>query len=97
MFTRAPEHFLPALPASLRRAEVLVHEAAEALQALYSEPVVELGVDLVFDAAMNPWILEINSRPSGRFQALASLDPVRFQGLADQAVLRPLQRLAALC
>ena len=89
------EEALP--PVSLRRAEVLVHEAAEALQALYSEPVVELGVDLVFDAAMNPWILEINSRPSGRFQALASLDPVRFQGLADQAVLRPLQRLAALC
>ena len=89
------EEVLP--PDSLRRAKSLVQQAADELQKRFSNPVVELGVDLVFDAEMNPWILEINSRPSGRFQALSSLYPSRFQALADQAVLRPLQRLAALC
>ena len=82
---------------SLQLAKAIVHQAAVELQERFSDPVLELGVDLVFDAEMKPWILEINSRPSGRFQALSSLYPNRFQSLADQAVLRPLQRLASIC
>ena len=82
---------------SLRRAEDLVHHTAQLLQARFTNPVVELGVDLVFDHDMKPWLLEVNSRPSGRFQTLSATHPSRFRALADQAVVRPLQRLAALC
>ena len=89
------EEVVPSQP--LRHAEALVHQAAVSLQERFSDPIVELGIDLVFDAKMKPWILEINSRPSGRFQALSSLSPDRFQTLADQAVLRPLQHLASIC
>jgi len=82
---------------SLKRAEDLVHQTAQLLQARFTNPVVELGVDLVFDHDMKPWLLEVNSRPSGRFQTLSATNPSRFRALADQAVVRPLQRLAALC
>ena len=85
------------LPKSaLRKAQSIALDAAKSLQSMSSGPIVELGIDLVFDRHFDPWILEINSRPSGRFRSLSEIDPHRFQPLADQAVMRPLRCLAAL-
>jgi len=57
---------------------------------------VELGVDLVLDSDEEPWVIEVNSRPRGRLEALASSDPERFLDAHVAACARPLRRLAAL-
>lgn len=55
----------------------------------------ELGVDLVLDGGDRPWIVEVNSRPRGRLEALAQLDPRRFEAEHVDACARPLLTLAA--
>ena len=40
---------------------------------------VEVGVDLVIDREGAPWLVEVNSRPRVRAEALAAADPGRFQ------------------
>ena len=81
---------------AVESARSLVYEVAHQLQARSTGLVVELGVDLVFDTDFRPWLLEINSRPSGRFQALSNANPDRYNSLAEEAVLRPIRCLAAL-
>ena len=56
----------------------------------------ELGIDLVVDPTGRPWVIEVNSRPRGRLEALASAEPERFDAEHLAACMRPLQRLAAL-
>jgi glutathione synthase/RimK-type ligase-like ATP-grasp enzyme len=56
----------------------------------------ELGIDLLFDKHHKAWLLEVNSRPSGRLIALTQRDPQRYGPLAEEAVLRPLRALASL-
>lgn len=58
---------------------------------------VELGVDLVLDPHDRPWVIEINSRPRGRLEVLAALDPARFGATHVAACAQPLRRLATLC
>lgn len=36
--------------------------------------VVELGVDVVLDEALTPWVVEVNGRPRGRLEAIARSD-----------------------
>ncbi len=55
----------------------------------------EFGVDLVIDREFRPWLLEINSRPLGRLQALATREPQRFADVHLEACMRPLRALAA--
>jgi hypothetical protein len=88
------EDVLP--PHALQAAGDLVLAAAHRLTECSQGPVVELGVDLVFDSQFKAWIIEVNSRPSGRLSALTARYPKRFSHLADAAVLRPLRTLAAL-
>ncbi|MBW2257539.1 MAG: hypothetical protein JRI25_23485 [Deltaproteobacteria bacterium] len=84
-----PESTLEALHA-------LVHAAADALS---DHPdgnwLAELGVDAVVDAAGQPWIIEVNSRPRGRLESLAEADPGRFRNAHLEACARPIRFLAA--
>jgi glutathione synthase/RimK-type ligase-like ATP-grasp enzyme len=57
---------------------------------------VEVGIDLVLDADLAPHVIEVNSRPRGRLEVLAELDPTRFGTAHVQACGRPLRRLATL-
>ena len=81
---------------ALKEGASLVRSAAKRLTQHCHGPALELGVDLLFDPQFKPWLLEVNSRPSGRLSALTAKDPTRFAPLAEQAVLRPLRSLAAL-
>ena len=55
---------------------------------------VELGVDVVISAEHEPWVIEVNSRPRGRLEALAALDPC-WESAHLEAVCRPIETLAA--
>jgi len=57
---------------------------------------VEVGVDLVIDAEGAPWLVEVNSRPRGRMEALAAADPGRFLDAHVAACGRPIAALAWL-
>jgi glutathione synthase/RimK-type ligase-like ATP-grasp enzyme len=57
---------------------------------------VEVGVDLVIDRDGVPWLVEVNSRPRGRMEALAAADPGRFQDAHVAACGRPIAALAWL-
>jgi len=54
----------------------------------------ELGVDLAIDPANRPWVIEVNSRPRGRLEALAEADPGRWMSAHLTASARPLRFLA---
>ncbi len=73
--------------------------AADCCRALARAPgagtAVELGVDLVLDGEDRPWVVEVNSRPRGRLEVLAALDPERFGAAHVAACGRPLLALAA--
>ncbi len=60
------------------------------------ETLVELGVDLVLDSMYQPHLVEVNSRPRGRLEALADADPERYSDAHTQACARPIRRLWAL-
>ncbi|MEC7946882.1 MAG: YheC/YheD family protein, partial [Myxococcota bacterium] len=55
---------------------------------------VEVGVDLAIDTDGAPWLIEVNSRPRGRMEALAAADPGRFHDAHVAACGRPLLALA---
>ena len=55
---------------------------------------VEVGVDVVIDPHGAPWLIEVNSRPRGRLEVLARLDPARFGHAHVDACARPLRVLA---
>lgn len=57
---------------------------------------VELGLDFVVDTAGAPHLIEVNSRPRGRLEALAALDPDRYMAAHVEACARPIRYLAAL-
>ena len=61
-----------------------------------SGALVELGVDLVLDSMYQPHLVEVNSRPRGRLEALADADPERYSAAHTQACARPIRRLWAL-
>ncbi len=55
---------------------------------------VEAGLDLVIDSQSNVWLIEINSRPRGRMEVLASHDPATYQDDHVNACARPLRVIA---
>ncbi len=57
---------------------------------------VELGVDAVVDHRGEFHLIEVNSRPRGRLEAMADLDPARWAEAHVEACARPLRYLARL-
>ena len=55
---------------------------------------VEAGVDCVIDRDGEPWVIEVNSRPRGRLEALARSAPEAFAERHIEACARPLRYLA---
>lgn len=58
--------------------------------------VLELGVDVVLDHALQPWVVEVNARPRGRLESLLPLDP-RWMTEHVRACARPLRALLRGC
>lgn len=58
--------------------------------------VVELGLDLMIDDGDRAVLIEVNSRPRGRLEALAALDAARFSAAHVEACARPLAYMASL-
>lgn len=83
-----------AVPAAVEPVRTLARQAAEALA---SEPdgawLAEVGVDVVIDADEAPWLIEVNSRPRGRLEALAGIDPGQYAEAHVRACARPLRFL----
>ena len=75
--------------------ERIDHEVERICAALDRMPeakrMVEAGLDLVIDAQSNVWLIEINSRPRGRMEVLASLDPDTYQEAHINACARPIR------
>ncbi len=57
---------------------------------------VELGVDAVVDLRGEFHLIEVNSRPRGRLEAMAEQDPARWAEAHVQACARPLRYLGQL-
>ena len=78
---------------------LLAARVQAATAALSASPVgahaLELGLDLVLDPEGEPHLIEVNARPNGRLEVLASQDPTRFATAHLDACLRPLRTLAA--
>ena len=55
----------------------------------------EAGADFVLDPDLQPWLIELNSRPRGRMEVLSTHDPERYQAAHIMACARPILRLAA--
>ena len=55
---------------------------------------VEFGLDLVIDEHYSPWVIEVNSRPRGRLEALAKLAPRRFAQQHKEACAQPIRFMA---
>lgn len=83
-----PEAFEATRAAALDVARVL----ADRPEGAY---LVELGVDVVLDGDLAPWVVEVNSRPRGRLEALLPSDPGWMEAHVA-ACARPLRRLAAI-
>jgi len=58
---------------------------------------VEFGIDYVIDIHYNPWLIEVNSRPRGRLEALSKKYPERFSTLHQEACMQPILYLASIC
>jgi len=81
----------------LQRLDELAVQVAQVLGGRpQGELTVELGVDAVVDDQGEPHLVEVNSRPRGRLEALAEQQPERFAEAHVQACARPLRYLAWL-
>jgi len=80
--------------------EALQQLAIRCAQILAAQPegdrLVEIGADAVIRDDHTPLVVEVNSRPRGRLEALADLDPEAFFDAHVDACCRPLRYLAAL-
>ena len=75
----------------------LVRQTADALtRAPDGEHLVELGLDAVVDDRGQPHLIEVNARPRGRLEALATQDPETWMRAHVAACARPLRRLSQL-
>ena len=87
------------LGAVIRGIRIAAGLTQAATAALSASPVgahaLELGLDLVLDPEGEPHLIEVNARPNGRLEVLASQDPTRFATAHLDACLRPLRTLAA--
>ena len=61
---------------------------------LQPDALIELGVDFAIDEQWMPNLIEVNSRPMGRLEALAAADQTRFGAEHQRACERPLRYLA---
>lgn len=85
--------FLPAKAlAACRRIALEVAQILD--EHLQPDALIELGVDFAIDEQWKPNLIEVNSRPMGRLEALASADPTRFGAEHQRACQRPLRYLA---
>ena len=82
-------------PAAQARMAALCQRICEALAAHPGgEDLVELGLDLVLDGNNDGHLVEVNSRPRGRLEALALAAPDRFHAHHVAACARPLRTMA---
>ena len=86
-----------ALPSqTLKRLQAATGALCDALDAIDPHRLaLEAGADFVLDAAMEPWLIELNSRPRGRMEVLSEHDPTRYKEAHVMACTRPILRLAA--
>jgi glutathione synthase/RimK-type ligase-like ATP-grasp enzyme len=84
------------LPSQTVRA--LQDAAIRCAQALADHPdgvdLLELGVDAMIDPDLNPWVIEVNTRPWGRLSALYAHDPERWRQAHTDLCARPFRYLA---
>ncbi len=84
-----------ALPESVDALTALARQTAQALATQeHGHLLVELGVDAVIDPDGKPHLIEVNSRPRGRLEALASLAPHDYEHAHMAALCRPFRYLA---
>ena len=57
---------------------------------------VEFGLDFVIDPEFTPWLIEVNSRPRGRLERLAQINPDRFFSEHEASCVQPIRYLASL-
>lgn len=77
--------------------QALVRHTAEALtHAPNGEHLVEVGLDAVIDEQGHPHLIEVNARPRGRLEALATQDPGTWMNAHIEACARPLRWLSRL-
>ncbi len=74
----------------------VVDTVAQAFDALpVAQRMVEAGIDLALDRELEPWVIEVNSRPRGRMEVLATAQPDRFRLAHRDACARPIRVLAS--
>ncbi len=81
-------------PSKLTELDRLASSVARAVaERPMGELAVELGVDVVVDSAGSFHVIEVNSRPRGRLEALAEQDPSHWADAHVEACARPLRYL----
>ncbi len=90
----ALDGFVPGAEAAVRD---LARRCAEALAAEPGgERLVEIGADVVVGRGGELAVVEVNSRPRGRLEVLAGLDPAAYREAHVEACCRPIRHTAAV-